>query len=103
MTSIDFAASSCLNIHFRISWNHDSAAHIPINFAACSPPIIFSVRTTNAENVICARICPLQIPSLSMNCYKNVTLEKNFCFQHKELKVKESLKLPTLNTTLVPI
>ena len=38
-----------LQLHSILAVNHDFAAHSPIDFAACSPPVIFTVRTTRSK------------------------------------------------------
>ena len=38
-----------LQLHSILSKNHEFAARSPIDFAACSPPVIITVRTTRSK------------------------------------------------------
>ena len=89
-----------LQLYSILAVNHDFAAHSPINLASCSPPIIFTVRTTHSKM---ASRSPLHITTLGLNCVQNVknNSEKDSRFQYQGLI--ESLKLPTWKTTLVPL
>ena len=70
MPDRDFAACSPLNLHSSLASNHDFAARSPINFAACSPPVIDTEGTTRSKNHYQTASENFQIYTLDLNSGK---------------------------------